>query len=230
MPLGRLSLSHLVPSACSFQGTFWAHVWAGLRGRLELLRSGSQSLSRPLTNASRLSIHWGNLTIQGPSLAQEKTKAGRGEGDLPRSHRLERDRIRSGIPIYWPPGPHFLSVQAHPNFSKSLFQESISLQSHTQKGILLPNGFKSFKWNQEEVIPVVSPGWSVQIGVWWRWRCGKLASSVLASFSIFSTPNVSQFLIPWWKQNPKEWKWNQGLVKDCPIRPKPRLHIYTALL
>ena len=140
------------------------------------------------------------------------TKTERSEEGLAQISQLERGRVRSGIPVHWLSGPCFLSLHAHPYSSESPLQESISLRSHTLKGVLLHKAWGSFKWNVSisgwscvlGFPEMVSSGWCV-VG----WRCGKLANSALASPSSFPPQNVSQLLTSSWNQSPSQSKWNR---------------------
>ena len=143
------------------------------------------------------------------------TKTERSEEGLAQISQLERGRVRSGIPVHRLSGPCFLSVHAHhPYSSESPLQESISLQSHTLKGVLLHKAWRSFKWNVSILgwscvlgFPeMISSGWCV-VG----WRCGKLANSALASPSSFPPGNVSQLLTSSWNQSPSQSERNREL-------------------
>ena len=148
------------------------------------------------------------------------TKTERSEEGLAQISQLERGRVRSGIPVHWLSGPCFLSVHTHPYSSESPLQESISLQSHIRKGVLLHEAWRSFKWN------ISTPGWSCVLGFpemvsssWCvvGWRCGKLACSAPVSPSSFPPRNVSQLLTSLWNQSPSQWKWN----RELPTGPNP---------
>lgn len=108
-------------------------------------------------------------------------------------------------------------------FNKVSISTTHPLQSHTLKGIWLHDGWKSFQWT------VSKPGGSHSLGFpldgqfrLVRMGVGDVESWAFASFSSFLIQNASQLLASWWNQNPKEWKRNWELVKECPVQPKPR--------
>ena len=77
--------------------------------------------------------------------------------------------------------------------------------------------------NQEEAVPLVFLWWSVQVGVWWGWRCGKLANSALASSSSFPTRKCITVMDVFVKPEPKQEKVELGTGELMPNPVKAKI-------